>query len=199
MKDAIDKDVLEGHGNVALDISTHGATVGVMKKALSGSASFNIKGINLAQTFREAKALIANGKDAVQQAKAADKTDFSELSASFRIAGGIARNDDLAAKSPFLRLGGAGDIDIGQGTINYLGKASVVNTSGGQGGKDLEALQGLTVPVRLSGPFDKLSYKLEFASLIGEAAKAKVAEKTQELQQDLQKKAREQLKGLFGK
>ena len=35
------------------------------------------------------------------------KTDFSEMSASFKIAGGVAQNDDLKAQSPFLRLGGA--------------------------------------------------------------------------------------------
>jgi AsmA protein len=199
MKDALDKDVLEGRGNVALAVTTAGTTVAAMKKGLGGTASVNlrdgaIKGINLAKAFRETKALFTTRKDAVQQAKQTEKTDFSELSASFRIANGVARNDDLNMKSPFIRLGGAGDINIGEDRMDYLARASVVNTTGGQGGKDLEHLKGLTVPVRVSGPFDKLAYNIEFGGLVAEAAKAKAEEKVKE---KVQEKSKEVLKGLF--
>lgn len=199
MKDALDKDVLEGRGNVALDVTTAGTTVTAMKKGLNGAASLNlkdgaIKGINLAKTFRETKAVFTMRKDAVQQAKQTEKTDFSELSATFRIANGVARNDDLSMKSPFIRLGGAGDIDIGEDRMDYVAKASVVNTAGGQGGKELDHLKGLTVPVRVSGPFDKLAYNIEFGGLVAEAAKAKVEEKVKE---KVQEKSKDVLKGLF--
>jgi AsmA protein len=199
LKDLADKDLIEGHGNVQLDVTTRGATVSAMKKALAGKASVALKdgalkGINLAQTFREVKAKFSSHQDAVQQAKSTDKTDFTSLTASFRIANGIAHNDDLLAKSPFLRLSGAGDINIGNSSINYLAKASVVETSGGQGGKDLAQLKGVTVPVRVTGPFDRMTYKLELASLAREAVKAKVEEKRQEIEQRAKEKL---LKGLF--
>ena len=201
MKDALDKDVLEGRGNVALDVTTAGTTVTAMKKGLNGAASMNlkdgaIKGINLAKTFRETKAVFTTRKDAMQQAKQTEKTDFSELSATFRIANGVARNDDLSMKSPFIRLGGAGDINIGEDRMDYLAKASVVATAGGQGGKELDHLKGLTVPVRVSGPFDKLAYNIEFGGLVAEAAKAKAEEKVKE---KVQEKAGGVLKGLFKK
>ena len=199
MKDALDKDVLEGRGNVALDVATTGTTVAAMKKGLGGAASLNlkdgaIKGINLAKTFRETKAVFTTRKDAVQQARQTEKTDFSELSATFRIAKGVARNDDLSMKSPFIRLGGAGDIDIGEDRMDYLARASVVNTTGGQGGKELDHLKGLTVPVRVSGPFDKLAYNIEFGGLVAEAAKARVEEKVKE---KVQEKSKDVFKGLF--
>lgn len=206
MKDAVDKDLIEGRGTVQLDVTTRGDTVTAMKKALAGTASLSlkdgaVKGIDLAKQFRELKAKFSRKEDVVQAAKKTDKTDFSEMTASFRIANGVARNDDLAAKSPFLRLAGAGDIDIGNGGINYLAKASVVNTSGGQGAKDLEHLKGVTVPVRLTGPFDNISYKLELGSMVQEAVKAKVEEKKQEIQQKakekVQEKVQDKLKGLF--
>ena len=204
MKDALDKDLLEGRGNVALDVTTGGATVAAMKKGLGGSASVQlkdgaIKGINLAQSFRETKALLSGRQDAVQEAKKTDRTDFSELSASFRIAGGVAHNEDLSVKSPFLRLGGAGDINIGEGSLSYLAKASVVNTSGGQGAKELDHLKGLSVPVRVSGPFDKLSYKIEFAGLATEAAKARVEETKQDVKEKARETVKDSLKGLFTK
>lgn len=204
MKDLADKDLLEGRGNVALDVSSHGDSVAGMKKALGGTASLSlkdgaIKGINLAQSLRDVKAKLGAKQDATQQAKAGDKTDFSELTASLKIANGVAHNEDLAMKSPFLRLAGAGDIDIGGGQMNYLAKASVVASAAGQGGQGLDQLKGLTVPVRVTGPFESLSYKLELGSLVTDAAKAKVEEKKQEVKAKVEEKAKDKLKGLFGK
>jgi len=204
LKDAANRDILEGRGNVSLDVTSRGETVGAMKKALAGSASVAlkdgaIKGINLAQTFRDLKTKFSSKQDAVQQARATEKTDFSEMSGSFKIAGGVAHNEDLSVKSPFLRLAGNGDIDIGASRLNYLAKASVVATSAGQGAKDLEHLKGVTVPVRLTGPFDSPSWKIEFAGLATEAVKARVEEKKQEIQQKAQDRVRDRLKGLFGK
>jgi AsmA protein len=204
MKDLADKDLLEGRGNVALDVTSRGDSVTAMKKALGGTASVNlkdgaIKGINLAQSLRDLKGKLGAKQDTTQQAKAGDKTDFSELTASFKIASGIAHNDDLAMKSPFLRLSGAGDIDIGGGQMNYVAKASVVGTSAGQGGKETDQLKGVTVPVRVSGPFDNLAYKIEFGSLVSDVAKAKVEAKKEEVKAKVEDKARDKLKGLFGK
>jgi AsmA protein len=208
LKDAVDKDLLEGRGSVNFDISTRGDTVAAMKKAIGGTALVSLKdgalkGINLAKTFRELKANFTGQQDAVQQATLTDKTDFSELSASFRVAKGVAHNEDLAVKSPFLRLGGVGDIDIGNNNLNYLLKASVVNTSGGQGAKELDYLKGVTVPVRASGPFDHLTYQVQFADMATDVLKGKVQEKVQEkkeeLKQQLQDQLKDRLKGLFGK
>jgi len=208
MKDAIDKDLVEGRGNVSVDVSTAGNTVSAMKKGLNGSARVALKdgalkGINLAKTFRELKAQVNMKQDALRQASQTDKTDFSELTASFRINKGVAHNTDLAAKSPLLRLAGEGDIDIGEGRMNYLAKASVVATSAGQEGKELAQLKGVTVPVRVAGPFDMLSYQIDVANLVTDLAKAKLEAKVQEQRQVLEKKAQdklqESLNGLFGK
>lgn len=208
MKDLADRDLLEGRGNVALDLASRGDSVTAMKQALGGTASVNlkdgaIKGINLAQTLRDLQGKLgaASGKreNSTQQARAGDKTDFSELAASLKIANGVAHNEDLAMKSPFLRLAGAGDIDIGGGRMNYLAKASVVASSAGQGGQGLDQLKGLTVPVRVTGPFEKLSYTLELGSLIADAAKSRVEAKKEEAKAKIEDKVRDKLKGLFGR
>jgi AsmA protein len=203
LRDLAGKDLLEGRGSVVLDLATHGDSVSAMKKSLSGNASISlrdgaIKGINLAQRLREFKDKLGAADDTTQQARAGEKTDFSELTASLKIAGGVAHNDDLAMKSPFLRLGGAGEIDIGAGRMNYLARTSVVGTSAGQGGKELSQLQGLTVPVRVSGPFANLAYKIEVDSLVRDAARAKLDETKKELKGKLEDKARDKLKDLLG-
>ena len=196
LRDVADKDLLEGRGKVVVDVQTTGRTATALKKALGGSANVEladgaVKGINLAESLRKAKTALGS-KSAEQAASKGDKTDFSELTASFAIAKGVANNKDLSMKAPFLRLGGAGDLDIGENRMDYLAKAAVVNTSAGQGGKDLESLAGLTVPVRISGPFEALSYKIDIGSMVSDTVKQKVQESVKTQVQD-------RLKGLFGR
>jgi AsmA protein len=201
LRDAIGQDLLEGRGNVALDLTTTGNLVSAMKKALNGTAKVElrdgaIKGINLAQSLRNAKALFAGGKrEAEQGAVAGEKTDFSELTASFDIKNGIAHNGDFLAKSPFLRLTGEGDINLPDSTLNYLAKAAVVASSAGQGGKELADLKGLTIPVRASGPFAALKFKLEFGSVLSDSAKQKLEEQKEVIREKLEDKLKSKLLG----
>ncbi len=199
MFDLMQKEPLEGRGNVTVDVKTAGATVDAMKRGLNGNAAVAlrdgaVKGINLAKTFRQIRATFSMEQEAVQRASADEKTDFSDLKASFSIKNGVAHNKDLLARSPLLRVTGAGAIDIGGSTIDYLAKASVVGTSTGQDGKELAQLKGVTVPVKLTGPFDNISYRVDAASLVSSAAKAKVQEK---IQQKAEEQFKDKLKGLL--
>ena len=207
MKDVLAKDLLEGRGTVVLDLQARGQTLSEFKKTLAGSASLSLrdgalKGINLAQSLREIKARIGQGQS-TQAAQAAQKTDFSELAASFKIAGGVARSDDLRMKSPFLRLSGAGEVDLPGGQLNYLARVSAVASGQGQGGKDAADLKGLTLAVRASGPFDALKYQLDWGAMLQESAKAQIEEKKREVktraEEAVKDKARDLLKGVLGR
>ncbi len=174
LKDVAAKDWMDGTGRVAMDVEATGRSVNALKSKLQGQMALQlrdgaIKGINLAKSLRQAKAAIGLQQDAVQKASETEKTDFSEMSASFQIANGVASNKDLDVKSPFLRLVGEGAIDIGQSRIDYLARATVTGTSKGQDGADLAALKGLQVPVRLSGPFAALDWKIEWSSVVAGA------------------------------
>lgn len=204
LKDVADKDLLEGRGNLALDLNTGGATVGALKKSLDGTASLKlrdgaIRGINLAKSLREAKARLSGSDSAVQKASATEKTDFSEMSASFRIQDGVARNDDLHASSPFLRLAGGGTVDIPESSLDYLARVTLAATSKGQDGKAGADLRGVTVPVRLYGPFASLDYKIEFGDLLKDAARGQVEAQKQKLQDKAREKVGDKLKGLLGR
>jgi len=183
LKDVAAKDLLEGTGRVTADLATTGKTVGELRSHLGGQAAMQlrdgaVKGVNLAQSLRRAKAALgAADQDAVEKAKRTEKTDFSELSASFQIADGVAKSTDLDAKSPFLRLGGAGNADIGRGRIDYTARATVTNTSKGQEGAELDALRGITVPVLLSGPFDAIDWKIQWSAIASDLVKARAGEK----------------------
>ncbi|HJV87410.1 MAG TPA: AsmA family protein [Noviherbaspirillum sp.] len=208
LKDAIDKAPIEGRGNVQLDVTTSGATFGQIRKALNGTARLElrdgaIRGVNIAQAVRRAKAQIGAIRGDVPAqtgtSSAEEKTDFSELTGSFRIANGIAHNDDLNIKSPLMRIGGSGDINLGDERIDYLVKATVVSTLQGQGGPELQALKGLTVPVRLTGPLASMSWRIDFAGMASELAKQKLEEKKGEVKAKIEEQLKDKLKGFLGR
>jgi AsmA protein len=153
-----------------------------MKKALSGSASLALqdgalKGVNLDSAIRKARSLGGSKPAAEQKADRTERTDFTDLGASFVIKNGVAHNEDLSAKSPLLRLAGSGDVDIGAGSIDYVARVSVVGSSGGQGGKEAAELRGVTVPVKITGPLDAPRFRVDLGAAAGQAVKQKAEEK----------------------
>lgn len=175
LADAIHNDMLDGKGALNVDLKTQGGSVNALKKALNGNAALlltegAVKGIDIAGTVRDLKnQLKFNGNNVgADQRK---KTDFSELSASFKITNGVAHNDDLSMKSPLLRVTGSGDIDIGSETLNYTARPTVVSSLKGQGGADLNALNGLTFPVIVTGAFAAPKFTIDFAAVGAEIAR----------------------------
>src|SRR5712692_464453 len=195
LRDVAQQDRLEGRGNLALDVAAAGKSVNAMKRSLAGTAKLNLRdgainGVDIAAVLRKAKSAL--GQQSAQAASTPEKTDFSEFAASFTIRNGVAHNEDLDVKAPLFRLTGRGDIDIGNSSIDYVTKAAVVATTQGQGGADLAQLSGLTVPVRLSGPFDAMKYQVDYAAAAADLAKSKAGEKIRERLED-------RLKGLIGR
>ncbi len=181
LKDVAQFEKLEGKGRVTADLATQGGSVAALRKQLDGTAAIAlrdgaVRGINLAKVLRQWKSAVTLNKDAVQASSAQEKTDFSEITASFKVADGVARNDDLMAKSPFLRVTGAGAIDIGAGRIDYLARATVTGTPEGQDGAELAQLKGVTVPVKLAGPFEAVSYNVQWGAVAGELLKKRATE-----------------------
>ena len=180
LKDVAGKDLLEGTGRVTADVTTSGANLGALRSNLAGTAALQlrdgaVKGINLARTLRQAKAALSMKQDAVTKARETEKTDFSEMTATARIANGVAQSDDLDVKSPFLRIGGAGRFDIGHGRIDYTARATVIAAAAGQDA-DLAALRGVTVPVLLSGPFEAIDWRIQWSGVAAAAVENKVKE-----------------------
>jgi AsmA protein len=206
LKDVAQKDLLDGHGNIALDVNAAGPTVEAMKRALAGSAKVQlkdgaIKGFNLAEAIRKAKAALGS-KDDKATASQAQQTDFSEMSASFVIKNGVAHNEDLDMKAPLFRIAGKGDINIGNSSLDYTTKATIVGTTQGQGGADLNELSGVTVPVHLSGPFDAMKYDVNYGAVASDLAKTKAGAQAKQAVEKNKDKIEQQLggklKGLLG-
>lgn len=205
LQDALGKQPIEGRGQVTLDLRGQGATVSALQKSLAGQAALALRdgkvhGFNIAEAIRGAKSRFGLGGGQHSGAgSAAESTDFSEIAASLRIEHGVAHNDDLLAKTPLLRVAGSGDIDIGQSRLDYTVRATVVSTLQGQGGPELQALRGQTVPVRLVGPFNAIGYQIDFASVAKDLAQQALGGKAQEAKDAVKQQLGNKLKGLLGK
>lgn len=214
LRDAAQIDTLEGRGTINANLTTRGATLAALKKALDGTAAVeladgSVKGIDIAGTIRSARTRLQQlrGKP-VESASKTEKTDFTELKASFKVTNGVARNDDLSIKSPLLRVDGAGDIDIGNDTLNYVLKATLVATSKGQGGRDAAELAGVTVPVRLTGALDAPKWSIDFGGMVTELAKSRLKDEILKRAGDgakakpgatLEDAIKDRLKGILGR
>ncbi|MCV5664226.1 hypothetical protein OFN50_34930, partial [Escherichia coli] len=84
-------------------------------------------------------------------------------------------------------------IDIPQSSLDYLAKVTLAATSKGQDGKAAADLRGLTVPVRLYGPFASLDYRIEFGDLLKDAARGQIEAQTQKLQDKAKGKVQQQV------
>ena len=205
LRDLAQKDVVEGRGNVALQLHAQGASTRLLTSSLAGTAALSlqdgaIKGVNLGAIARQAKAALnMQAGGFAQNANSQEKTDFSELKANFVIRDGVAHNEDLSAKSPLLRVAGKGDIDLNRASMDYLVKATLVGSLEGQGGKDSAQLKGLTVPIRVAGAFSALHYSFDASAALADTAKAQVEQHKEVLQQKVQEQLQDRLKGLFGR
>ena len=197
LKDAADLELVEGKGNIALDLTSQGNTISGLKKALNGKASLDlangaIKGINLTKLVQGIQNLSKDTKMQTLGVDKTEKTEFSEFKATFKVRNGVAHNDDLAMKSTVLRVTGKGDIDIGHDNLDYNAKVIFAKTEQGK---------TATLPVNVSGAFDDLKFKVDYSALIADVARQKLDEKKEQIKEDakarMQEELKKGLKGLF--
>ncbi|MDX1513915.1 MAG: AsmA family protein [Gammaproteobacteria bacterium] len=179
LKDLQGEEKLTGKGDVTVKVTAAGAAADSIKKTLNGNAAFvfrdgAIKGVNIGRMIREARAKL-QGKPPPSGDEPA-QTDFAELTGTVKFVNGLATNDDLAMKSPLLRVTGAGKADLPSEQIDYRVSTKVVATSQGQGGKELQDLAGVTVPIKVSGTFQQPKYGLDVEALGKALAESKAKE-----------------------
>ena len=191
---------LSGTATVRFDVSGTGLSDATLRHTAAGTvrleaANGAIKGVNVAQFLREAQARLEGGE--VEPEQGVQQTDFSDLSATVVLGGGLARNDDLSLRSPLLRVAGEGQANLVDETIDYLIKASVVGTLTGQGGKTMDQVRGVTVPIRVGGSFAAPTYRLDTEALLKEAVSGKLEEQKAVVEEKVKaarEKAKEEIK-----
>jgi len=165
-------------GTMSLDtvspLVCQGNTMHALKRSLSGRVRIAVRdgvfpGVNIMGVVRDSgkkakDALTSTGAEAGTE----KSTKFGSIDATAAINGGVASINDLDFKAPFLRGEGRGTVDLATKQTDYTLHVRVVPSAEGQGGS--AGLLGLVVPLRITGPYDNLSYSTDYLRTIGKGA-----------------------------
>ena len=169
LSDAAQFSLLEGQTKLNLQIAGAGASAETIKSSLTGQGSIAvsdgaIEGVDLTEMISQ---IGAGEVPDIRQGPGA-KTAFTDLGGSFTIKSGIAETSNLQMTSPLLKVAAAGTVDLTQSTINMLANPEIVAGAEGQAG----ALAGLSVPVRIEGPFNRPTIRPELKGMFANPEKA---------------------------
>ncbi|HYQ72502.1 MAG TPA: AsmA family protein, partial [Gammaproteobacteria bacterium] len=161
LKDLTGESRVQGTADVTAKLTGRGLNAAAIKKTLNGTASFSftdgtVQGVNIAALIRKAQAKL-KGQPAPQETEP-NQTDFSAMQGTATVTNGVVNNDDLLIQSPLLRITGKGQVSLPVETIDYTLTTKLVGSLEGQGGKSLEELKGVAIPVRVGGTFSKPTY-----------------------------------------
>ena len=169
LKDMTGKARLRGKGNFTAALSAAGTSFDAMKRSLDGRMTMvftegAVAGFNLGRTLRQWKQF---NKGRIIDLEETAATDFTEFTGNPVAKDGIIRMDDLALKAPAFRLQGTGVLaDLHTNTIDYQARATVINTAKGAGGKELTELEGLELPLKVSGSLDNPKIRLDWEVIL---------------------------------
>lgn len=185
--DAAEVDMLDGTAN--FNVAGKGSSLlpDNLKKNLLANGKFEIAdgaihGVNIPQMIRDAQAKL--GGDMSSSGSSEQKTDFTSMTGSFKVAKGVVTNPDLNMASPLIRLTGAGTANVINEALNYKLTTSVVGSLEGQGGNERDALYGVEIPFAISGTMSEPKFALDTKALLD----SKLKDETNKLKDSLFKK-----------
>ncbi|MFZ3407517.1 AsmA family protein [Vibrio chagasii] len=175
--DVAGNDMLEGTGNIDVNVKGKSLTPTGIKKNLVGTIAINfedgaVNGINVAQLIRENYAKIKGEK--VESTNEAKKTDFSAMKATLKVDKGWVSTSDLSAQSPLLRVTGQGKANFINETVDFLVRTSIVGSLEGQGGKSIDDLKDVTIPIKVTGQWADPKFALVFDDVLKQKAQKEI-------------------------
>jgi AsmA protein len=130
-----------------------------LRQSLNGSASValtrgTLAGINLAEALVAGKDQLGlNGAERRDSIRLTESTAYSDLKASVDLAQGKARSGDFVVKSALFTCKAEGDITLDAGQLAGRLSTTVAPGLKRSGAGELADLSGITIPMRLGGPW----------------------------------------------
>ena len=150
LRDVAAIESLDGRGRMIAAVSARGGSERELIGTLAGRAELHMT--NGAVIGWDAGQMLANlgqGRVPKLDRQPSAKTPFTELSATFQIANGVMRNQDLKFESPSIRSTGSGVVNLVDRNIDMMLKPK--QAAAAVGGLSFD------VPVRIAGPWDKVA------------------------------------------
>ncbi|EKO3822577.1 AsmA family protein [Vibrio harveyi] len=199
--DVANNDMLEGTGNIDVNVSGKSLTPTGIKKNLVGTVVINfadgaVNGINVAQLIRENYARFKG--QSIEGTDEVKKTDFSAMTATLKLNKGTVSTDNMKAQSPLLRVRGKGQANYLNETVDFTISTSIVGSLEGQGGKTIDELKDITIPINVSGKWADPKFKLVFDDVLKQKAQKEIDRGVEKLTDKIKdEKTKEAVDGLL--
>lgn len=172
---------MAGRGSVRAKLDSRGMTMPALRAALSGMVQLQardgaIRGIDVARTLQQVQQLVRSVttgevESAPLQFDTGTETPFSSLEADLRFTNGQGTVQKLSLVSPAVRVsqGKPASIDLVNQQLDVVVNLRVSGSAADT--RDLASLRGVTVPLRVAGPFSGPSYQVQWKDVAGTAVR----------------------------
>ena len=184
LKAAANQEMLDGTlqtaGDIALPCLAGPIDIAKATGAVNSSVSNGvIKKWNVSKVLNQAQSVaravsegkvtdLASVQAALEATQGDERFEFTKMIANFTLANGIAQNTVFDMQAPLSEVGGDGQFDLVKGLMDYNLRLNLSKT------KDNNKY---FVPIKLSGPFTKPSYKIDTQKLLSSQLGGKLKEK----------------------
>jgi uncharacterized protein involved in outer membrane biogenesis len=151
---------IDGRGSVAVDLTGQGRTEEQIVETLQGKvqvavADGAVTGIDIDRSLRA----LQRGRLDRLGPRREDRTPFSELSGTFDIANGIARNQDLKLVSAHLQLSGEGTVELAPRRLDYTLQTKIAGGPPDDGAA--VRIGTIELPIIIKGPLDRPEFTIK--------------------------------------
>jgi AsmA protein len=171
-----------------------GNDMNAIRESLGGTMSFQLsdgtyEGTDVWYELRRARAKLR--QETPPEPVLPARTKFSSITASGVVNKGVMRNDDFIAELPFMRVTGAGDVNLVAATVNYGLQARVFSKPELMRGATPEEIDDLTktvIPLKITGPLGSPKVAPDVEALLRKRVEDKLKEKVEDKLKDLLKR-----------
>ena len=183
-----EKPMLRGVAMAQFAVNTSGERVSQLRKNLGGDARFKVSdgalvSKGLTRVLEQAAALLKGRAPK----PAGEEVLLKEASGSATIAAGLLQNNDLNLQTPLLDGHGRGQVNIANGSIDYILKVGLPGSANKAG-----------LPIRLRGPWTDMKYSVDMKDAVKGKANELLDKEKKKVEEKIQKKIQEKTKDLLG-
>ncbi len=181
-----EKAYMRGVSNLNLDINTVGNSIAELKKGLAGNVKLNagdgaLRDAKMAANIEKAAAFM-KGRE---PKPTGEEVVFDKLFGTFKINNGLSDNHDFKLDTPIIFAKGEGKVNIAESNTDYTISIGLSEEPG-----------KFAIPITIKGPFENLSYGIDFKQALKAKQSAVVEEKKEELKEEFEEKKEEKVEEL---
>jgi uncharacterized protein involved in outer membrane biogenesis len=188
--------MLDGSGDVDVDIAGSGASLQALMSSLAGNGAFKfgegtLKGVDLPELAKGAQDALKTKSIPLNAFGGSKTTKFNSLNASFNMKNGVAAMSDLKLDAGVMSVSGGGSLDVGGQKLSLSLYPELKNKK--------EGVNGFGLPVKLAGGWDGVSLGIDYDWLLKRATSGVTTKVQDEIESQLKKQLGGDLGSLVGK